>query len=153
MALKRTWFVIVKWVTCSLLAAGVLGDGLGALTDSVLSKLTGQKQTNSSLNLPRSDGRSLVVMSQPRSFSSDSFEDVVHEAIHDRHGFSGDSSVGMNLLQHLVDVDSVALLPALLLLLVSLGDVLLGLSGLFRSLSRGFGCHCTRLVNNTMLAY
>ena len=42
----------------------------------------------------------------------------------------------MDLLQHLVDVDSIGLLPlSLLLLLVSLGDSLLGLARLFGSFS------------------
>ena len=47
----------------------------------------------------------------------------------------------MNLLQHLVDVDGVGLLPLTLALLVSLGDVLLGLAGLLGGLSAGLGRH------------
>ena len=54
----------------------------------------------------------------------------------------------MDLLQNLVDVDSVALLPALLFLLVSLGDIFLGLTGLLCCLSCGFGCHDDELSEN-----
>ena len=46
------------------------------------------------------------------------------------HGLRGDSSVGMDLLQHLEDVDSVEFLSATLVLLHILGDVFLCLSGL-----------------------
>ena len=47
----------------------------------------------------------------------------------------------MDLLQHLVDVDAVAFLPLALLLLIALGDGLLGLTGLLGGLSGGFGWH------------
>lgn len=107
----------------------------------MLGKLTRKEKADSRLNLPRGDGGSLVVMSKAGCLSSDALEDVVDEAVHDRHGLSGDASVGVNLLQNLVDVDSVALLPALLLLLIPLGDVLLGLPGLLRSLASSFRCH------------
>lgn len=48
----------------------------------------------------------------------------------------------MDLLQHLVDVDGVALLPLVLLLfLVRLGDVLLGFAGLLGGLAASLGWH------------
>ena len=47
----------------------------------------------------------------------------------------------MDLLQHLVDVDAVGLLPPALLLLVALGDRLLGLAGLLSSFSGSLGWH------------
>ena len=121
--------------TTSLLRRSVLGHGLRALRHGVLGQLTGEEKTDSRLDLPGGDGGPLVVVGQAGSFSSNALKDVVDEAVHDGHGLSGDASVGMNLLEHLVDVDAVALLPALLLLLVSLGDVLLGLTGLLRRLS------------------
>jgi len=37
-------------------------------------------------------------------------EDIVDKRVHDAHGFAGDTSVRVNLLQHLVDVDSIAFL-------------------------------------------
>ena len=40
----------------SLLAAGVLGDSLGTLADGVLGEFTGQKETDSGLDLSAGDG-------------------------------------------------------------------------------------------------
>ena len=70
----------------SLLAGGVFGDSLGSLADGVLGQLTGQEKPDSGLDLPRSDGASLVVVGQTAGFGRDTLEDVVHERVHDRHG-------------------------------------------------------------------
>ena len=127
----------------SLLAAGVLGEGLGALAGSVFSQLTRQKETNSCLDLPRGDGGFLVVVSQAGSLASDTLEDIVDEGVHDAHGLAGDTSVGMDLLHDLVDVDGVAFLPPPVpLLLVSAG--LLG--ALLSSFRCNFGRHGLRIV-------
>ena len=104
-------------------------------------KFSGQQQSDSSLDLPRSDGRPLVVMGQSGGFSGNTFEDVVDERVHDAHGLGGDTGVGVDLFQHLVDVDSVGFFPFLVpLLAVTLGDAFLGfasfLSGLSGSLRR-----------------
>lgn len=112
----------------------------------MLGQFSGEKEPNSSLNLPRGDGRALVVMRQAGSLSSDPLKDVVHKAVHDGHGLSGDASVRVNLLQDLVDVDSVALLPLLLFLLVALGDVLLRLPRLLRSFTGSFRCHVDQIL-------
>ena len=120
----------------TLLAAGVLGDSLGALTDSVLGKLTRQQQTHSSLDLATGDGRTLVVVGQSGSFSGDSLKDIVDEAVHDGHGLAADASVGVHLFQHLVDVDGIAFLPLPLALLVA-GPGSLRLAGLLGSLGAG----------------
>jgi hypothetical protein len=95
----------------SLLAAGVLSDGLGAFTDGVLCEFTGQKETDSCLDLSACDGGSLVVVSQSGCFSSYPFEDVVDKAVHDRHSFAGNTSVWVHLSQHFVDVDRVGFPP------------------------------------------
>ena len=134
----------------SLLAAGVLGDGLGALRHGVLGQLTGQEQTDGSLDLSGGDGRALVVVRQTGGLGSDALEDVVDERVHDAHGLGRDASVRVDLLEHLVDVDAVRLLPLALALLVSLGDVLLGLAGLLGGLSASLRRHgwrdeCTTL--------
>ena len=119
-----------------LLGAGVLGDSLGALRDGVLGELTGEEEPDSGLDLAGGDGGPLVVVSQTAGLGGDPLEQVVDERVHDGHGLGGDSSVGVDLLQHLVDVDSVGLLPlSLLLLLVTLGDGLGGLAGLLGSFS------------------
>ena len=80
-------------------------------------------------------------MSKTGSLSSNSLEEIVDEGVHDAHGLGGDTSVRVDLFQDLVDVDGVRLLALAVLLLVSLGDVLLGLAGLLGSLSGGFGGH------------
>ena len=124
------------WNWRCLLGAGILGDGLGALGDSVLGELTGEEEPDSGLDLAGGDGGPLVVVSQTAGLGGDPLEQVVDERVHDGHGLGGDSGVGVDLLQHLVDVDSVGLLPlSLLLLLVTLGDGLGGLAGLLGSFS------------------
>ena len=125
----------------SLLAAGVLGHSLSSFTHGVFSQFTGQKQPDSSLDLARADGRLFVVVGKARRFRGDALEDVVDERVHDAHGFAGDTSVRVNLLQHLVDVDSIAFpsLSSPLLLSISNG---FSLSGFFLAfLSCYFGWH------------
>ena len=124
-----------------LLGAGVLGDSLGALRHGVLGQLSGEEETDSSLDLPGSDGGATVVVGETAGLSSDTLEDVVHEGVHDGHGLAGDTSVGVDLLQHLVDVDRVGFPPPPALLLVS-GTLGLSLGGgLLGSLGCGFGWH------------
>lgn len=133
------------WPEVRLLRAGVLGDGLGALGHRVLRQLAGQQQAHGSLDLPARDGRALVVVSKTRRLRGDTLEDIVHEAVHDGHGLAGDSSVGVHLLQHLVDVDGEALLPAALLLLLIRGaHIFLGLAGLLHGFTRGLRRHRDR---------
>jgi len=107
----------------------------------VLGQFTGQQETNGGLDLPAGDGGTLVVVRQTRSFRGDTLEDVVDEAVHDAHRLAGDTGVGMYLFQHLVDVDRVTFLPPALLLLVALGNVLLGFSGLLGRFTAGFRWH------------
>ena len=66
-----------------LLGAGVLGDSLGSLRDSVLGKLTRKEEPDSGLDFPGGDGGPLVVVGQPGSLSSDPLEDVVDKGVHD----------------------------------------------------------------------
>ena len=103
----------------SLLGAGVLGHGLGALRHGVLGQLSGQEKTDSSLDLSAGDGGTPVVVGKTAGLGSNALKDVIHEGVHDRHGLAGDTSVGVHLLQHFVDVDGVALPPPPALLLVA----------------------------------
>lgn len=80
-------------------------------------------------------------MGQSGSLGGDPFENVVYEAVHDAHCLTRNSSVGMNLLQDLVDVDRVTFLPPALLFLVTLRDILLRLTGFFCGLTAGLGWH------------
>ena len=77
----------------------------------MLGQLAGQEQPDSGLDLARGDGGPLVVVSQFAGLGSDSLKEIVDERVHDTHGLGGDAGVGMNLLQHLVDVDGIRFLP------------------------------------------
>ena len=114
----------------ALLAAGVLGHGLRAFTDCVFAQLSWQVESDGCLHLTTGDGVLLVVVGEPRGLGGDALEDVVDEGVHDAHGLAGDPSVGVDLLQDLVDVDRVALLAAPPLLLLSFA----------RGLGFGGGC-------------
>ena len=75
-------------------------------------------------------------MGKTGGFGSDTLKDVVDERVHDGHSLGADTSVGVDLLEDLVDVDGVRFLPLLpFLLAITLGDGLGGLACLFRSLS------------------
>lgn len=144
MALKRAVCVSrqIPGSSWLLLGTGVLGDSLGALGHRMLCQFTRQQEPHSCLDLPTRDGRALVVVSQPRRLCCDALEDVVHEAVHDRHGFAGHSGVGVDLFEHLVDVDAEALLPpAPLLLLVGGTHIFLCLARLLHCFSARLGGH------------
>ena len=101
-----------------LLRARVLGDGLRALADGVLGQLSGQQKADCRLNLAARDRRATVVVGETRRLGGDALEDVVDEAVHDRHGLAADARVGVHLLEDLVDVDGVAFPSPPLALLV-----------------------------------
>ena len=126
--MRGSLFVFFFLVRGLDLSRGVLGDGLGALRDGVLGQLTGEDEPDSGLDLPGGDGRLLAVPGELGGLGGDLLEDVVDEGVHDRHGLGGDTGVGVNLLENLVDVDLVGL--DLRLLLLGAGDSLLhGLLG------------------------
>jgi hypothetical protein len=130
-------------VNC-LLRGSVLGDGLGAFRDGVLGQLSGKEEANSGLNLPGGQGVLLVVANKLARLGGDLVKQVVDEGVHHGHAAGGDAGVGVNLLQHLVDVGGVRLLAGLALLLalrLGLGDSLGGLGGGFGG-SSSFGGHC-----------
>ena len=105
-------------------------------------QFSGEQESHGSLDFPTGDGAPLVVVGKARGFGSDSLIDVVDEGVHDRHGFAGNTSVGVNLLQNFVDVNSEGLLPALLsLLFVTSSDSLLGFTGLLDGFTRCLGRH------------
>lgn len=77
----------------------------------MLGQFTGEEETDSCLDLPTGDGGPLVVVGKTGSLGSDSLKDVVDKAVHDGHGLAGHTSVGVDLFQHLVDVDAVGFPP------------------------------------------
>ena len=131
--------------TC-LLRRGVLGHSFGALWHGVLGQLTGKQKPDGGLDFPGGDGGTPVVVGESAGLGGDALEDVVHEGVHDGHGLWADASVGVHLLEHLVDVDGVGLSPPPPLLLVSgtLGLCLGG--GLLGSLACSLGWHVWTLV-------
>lgn len=103
----------------------------------MLGKFAGQDQANRGLDLSGRDGGLLVVRGKLGCLSGDSLEDVIDKRVQDGHGTVGDTSVGVDLLQDLVDVGGVGLLARLgALLLVASGRGLLAGILLLRSLLR-----------------
>ncbi len=70
-------------------------------------------KSDSSLDFSARDGVLLVVVSQSGRFSGNSLKDVIDKRVHDAHSLGGDTSVGVDLLQNLVDINGVALLAGL----------------------------------------
>ena len=132
--LKKTDCLRVDRRIC-LLRGLVLGDSLGSLRDGVLGKLTRKDESDSSLDLTGGDGGPLVVLSKTTGLCSNPSEDIISEGVEDAHGLRGDSNVGMDLLENLVDVEAVRLLP------LSLPLLLLSLGGLHGRFSRILGRH------------
>jgi hypothetical protein len=85
-------------------SSGVLGDGLGALGDGVFGELTGEEESDGSLDLAGRQSVLLVVADEAGGLVGDLLEDVVDEGVHDRHGLLGDASLGVDLLEDTVDV-------------------------------------------------
>jgi hypothetical protein len=106
-----------------------LCHGLGTLTHSMLGELTGEHKTNRRLNFPRRKRSLLIVSRQLASLASNTFKDVVDEGVHDGHSLLGDSGVGVDLLEHLVDVGRVTLDTLLGALLFVAGGGFLGCLG------------------------
>ena len=131
-----------------LFAAGVLGHRLGPLADCVLGQLAGEVQPHSGLDFTAGDGVLLVVVGQAGGFGGDALKDIIHERVHDTHGLGGDAGVGVHLLEHLIDVDRVALLATLSPLLgLTPGGLGLGCRLLLTLLRGYFARHaCSSIV-------
>ena len=67
----------------------------------------------------------------PRRLAGDALEDVVDEGVHDRHSLLADAGVGVDLLQHLVDVGGVGFDALLLRFLSPVAAFLAALEGAF----------------------
>ena len=115
-----------------------LGDGLGAFGDGVLGQLTREQEADGSLDLAGREGALLVVAGQTAGLKGKALEDIVDERVQDGHTALGDASVGVHLLEHLVDVRAVGLYS----LLVALSSSACLLGGLSSFLSDSGGlCH------------
>ena len=113
----------------------------------MLSELAGQQETDGGLDLAASDRRTLVVVSETGRLGGDALEDIVDERIHDAHRLARDTGVGVNLLQHLVDVDSVALPPSPTVLLATATRRLRLADGLLGALRCCFRRHVVLVVH------
>ena len=113
-----------------------LGDRASSLGNGMLGQLTGENQTNSSLDLTRRNGALLVVAGELRGLGGDALENVLHERVEDSHGLVRDTSVRVHLLEHTVNVGRVGLLADLARLLL-VRRLRRGLRGLLGTLSRG----------------
>ena len=126
---------------------GELGDCLGALRDGMLGELTRKKQTNCGLDLSGRQSCLLGVSRELGGLESETLEDVVDEGVHDGHASLADAGLGMDLLQHLVDVRRVGLNALLVRLCAGL---LRGLGG-FLSDSRCLGHDCLLQVSTDVI--
>ena len=85
--------------------AGVLGDSLGSLGESVLGELSWEDELDSRLDLLGGEGVLLVVSDELSGLGGDLLEDIVDEGVHDGHGSLGDTGLWVNLLEDSVDID------------------------------------------------
>jgi hypothetical protein len=120
----------------------------------VLGELTGQQETDGSLDLSASEGLLLVVTGQATSFKAELLEEVIDKAVHDGHSLGGDAKFLVYHLQHFEDVGVVALNTALLLLLLlDLGGLLDALGGLLGwGFSHFISFHTKKNIQNIFLA-
>ena len=85
-------------------------------------ELSGEDELDSGLDFPGREGSSLVESDELGSLGGDSVEGIVDEGVHDVHGLLGDTDVGVDLLEDLVDVDGEGLNSSSSGLLVSSGS-------------------------------
>ena len=88
------------------LGGSVLGNSLGSLRDGVLRKLTREKKSDGSLNFSGRKSLLLVVSDELDGLLSDSVKDIINERVHDTHGLLTDTSIRVDLLKDLEDVDT-----------------------------------------------
>jgi hypothetical protein len=115
-----------------------LGHGLGSFRDCVLGEFTWEHETNCRLDFARTQRGFLVIRGEFSRFRGDAFENIVNERIHDAHSLFGNAGIGMDLLQHFVNVRGVRFRAFLVLGLAGSGGF--GWSGFARTaLGRSLG--------------
>ena len=68
-------------------------------------EFSGEDELDSRLDFSGGESSSLVESDELGAFGGDSVEGVVDEGVHDVHGLLGDTDVGVDLLEDLVDID------------------------------------------------
>ena len=71
----------------------------------MLGELTGEEETDGSLDLAGGKSVLFVVANKTRALRGDLLEDIVDERVHDAHGLLADAGLGVHLLEDTVDVD------------------------------------------------
>ena len=77
---------------------------LGPLTDGMLGEFTREHEADSGLDFVAREGGFLVVHKKLAGLCSNALKDVVDDGVHDGHALLGDPHIGMDLIEHLVDV-------------------------------------------------
>ena len=85
-----------------------LAHSSGSFSDGVLCEVTWEDELDSGLDVAAGDGVLVLVSVELGGLKSDSLEQVSHERVHDAHGSLGDSDFVVDVLEHSVDVDTVA---------------------------------------------
>jgi hypothetical protein len=75
----------------------------------MLGQLSWEDEAHSSLDLSGGHSWLLVVASQVGGLVGNLVEDIIDEGVHDRHGLGRDTSIWVDLLEDLVDIDLVCL--------------------------------------------
>lgn len=96
-----------------LLGILVLGHSLSSFRNSVLGQLSREKETDSSLDFARGDSVLVSVASELTSFHGDAVKDIIDERVHNLHRLGGDTSLRVDLLQHLVNEGGIGVVAAL----------------------------------------
>ena len=118
----------------------------------MLGQFTRKEQTDSGLNFSTGQSSLVVVTSQIDSFIGQSLENIVDERVHDAHSTLADTHIGVDLLQHTVDVGGVRLQSSSLAVReISLR--LRSLSALARSLGHFYTVNTTERTKATFKPY
>ena len=77
-------------------------------------EFSGEEEAHRCLNLAGGESLALVVAGESGGLIGNALKDVKNEGVHDAHGFLGNSSFRVDLLEHLVDVSGEGLSALLL---------------------------------------
>lgn len=80
----------------------------------MLAQLSGENETDGSLDLLAGNGAALVVGSQLAALVGNTLKDIIDKAVHDSHGLLGDVNLGVALTEDLEDVAAVGFMAGAL---------------------------------------
>ena len=117
-----------------------LGNSLGTFRYGVFGQFTRKHEADGRLNLATAQRSLLVVRRELSSLRGNAFKDIVNKRVHDRHALLGNTRVGVNLLQDLVNVRRVRFRTLLVLRRLASGRLLWSLCGGLLGWCLGHGC-------------